>query len=106
MVKYLVTVSYTHDGARGLRQDGGTKRLHVIREAVEGFGGKLESFYFAMGDKDAIVIVDVPDAVAAAALSVAVAASGGARCSSVPLLTPEEMDKACSRKTAYKAPGA
>ena len=105
MAKYLVSVSYTHEGAKGVRQDGGTKRQHVVREAVEGFGGTLETFYFAMGDKDAFVIVDLPDAIAAAALSVAVAASGGARCSSVPLLSPEDMDKACSKKTAYKAPG-
>jgi uncharacterized protein with GYD domain len=105
MPKYLVTVAYTIEGAKGLRTDGGTKREHVIRMAIEGLGGKLEAFYFTMGDKDAIVIADLPDALAAAALSLSVAAAGGARCSTTPLLTPAEMDHACERKTAYKGPG-
>ena len=105
MPKYLVTVAYTLEGAKGVRAEGGTKREHVIRLALEGLGGKLESFYFTMGEKDAIVIADLPDNVAAAGLSLAVAAAGGARCSTTPLLTPEEMDHASERKTAYRGPG-
>ena len=105
MAKYLFDVAYTLEGAKGLRSDGGTKREHVIRMAVEGLGGKLEAFYFTMGDRDAFVIADLPDAVAAAALSLSVAAAGGARCSTTPLLSPGEMDRASERKTAYKAPG-
>ena len=48
---------------------------------------------------------NVPDAITVAALSLAVAASGAARCSTTPLLTAEEMDHAAERKTAYRAPG-
>ena len=105
MPKYLLSVSYTLEGARGLRTEGGTKREHVVRLSVEGLGGKLESFYYALGEHDVITIVDVPDAVTVAALSLAVAASGAARCSTTPLLSAEEMDHAAQRKTAYRAPG-
>jgi uncharacterized protein with GYD domain len=105
MAKYLVSVSYTHDGIKGLRNDGGTRREHVVRMAVEGLGGTLESFYFTMGDRDAIAIADLPDVLAVAALSLSVGASGGARCSTTPLLTPADIDHACEHKTAYKAPG-
>jgi uncharacterized protein with GYD domain len=105
MAKYLFNVAYTLEGVKGLRNDGGTKREHVIRMALEGLGGTLEAFYFTLGDRDAIVIADLPDAVAAAALSLSVAAAGGARCSTTPLLSPDEMDRASERKTAYKAPG-
>jgi hypothetical protein len=52
------------------------------------------------------VIADLPDAIAAAGLSIAIAASGGARTSTTLLLTPEQIDHACEKKTAYKAPGA
>jgi uncharacterized protein with GYD domain len=105
MAKYLVNVSYTLEGVKGLRNDGGTKREDVVRKTLEGLGGKLEAFYFTMGDRDAFVIAELPDALAAAALSVSVAAAGGARCSTTPLLTPADMDHACERKTAYKGPG-
>ena len=64
----------------------GTKREHVIRMALESLGGTLEAFYFTMGETDAIVIADVPDALAAAAVSLTVSASGAARCVTLPLI--------------------
>jgi uncharacterized protein with GYD domain len=106
MAKYLVTVSYTEEGAKGLRKEGGTQREHVVRLAIEGLGGKLDALYFTLGHDDAIVIADLPDAVAVAALSLTVAASGAARCRTTPLLTPADMDKASSKNTAYRAPGS
>ena len=105
MPKYLVSVVYTTEGAKGLRTDGGTKREHVVRMALESVGGKLEAFYFTLGDTDAIVIADVPDAAAIAAVSLSVSASGAARCSTAALLSPAEMDHVSDRKTAYKGPG-
>jgi uncharacterized protein with GYD domain len=105
MAKFLFSVAYTHEGAKGLRSDGGTKREDVVRKTLEGLGGKLEALYFTMGDRDVVVIAELPDAVAAAALSVSVAASGAARCSTMPLLSAADMDRACERKTAYKSPG-
>ena len=71
MAKFLVSVTYTESGAKGLRKDGGTAREHVVRLAIEGLGGKLEALYFALGQDDVIVIADLPDAVSAAALSLA-----------------------------------
>jgi uncharacterized protein with GYD domain len=106
MAKYLVSVIYTADGAKGLRKDGGTKRKQVASKAAESLGGKVESFYFSFGSQDALVIADMPDNVSAAALSVAINSTGGVRASTTPLITPEDMDKAVGKKTAYKAPGA
>jgi len=105
MAKYFVSVSYSDEGARGLRKDGGTKRELVARLAIESLGGKLEAFYFAFGAEDVVVIADFPDAVSAAALSVAIGTTGAARCRTTQLLTPAEMDKAVSKSTAYRAPG-
>ena len=59
---------------------------------VEGLGGKLEAIYFAFGDVDSHVIVDLPDNVTAAAVSPAVNQSGVVSAKSVILITPEEMD--------------
>ena len=106
MPKYLINVSYTADGAKGLRKDGGTKRRDVANRAAKGLGGTVEAFYFCFGQDDAVLLVDFPDNVSAAALSLAVAATGSVRLITTPLITPEEMDRASQKKTAYKAPGA
>ena len=106
MPKYLVSVSYTAAGIKGLRKDGGTKRRHVARQAVESVGGKMESFYYCLGKRDVILIADLPDAVSMAALSIAIAATGSIQLETTALLTPEEIDRAVAKKTAYKAPGA
>jgi uncharacterized protein with GYD domain len=106
MAKYLVSVSYSYDGAKGLRAEGGTKREHVVKSSLESLGGKLDSLYFTFGEHDAIVICELPDNVAVAALSLAVAATGAAKCTTSPLLSPAEMDKAVGKSTAYRAPGA
>lgn len=106
MAKYLIRVSYTVDGVRGVAKEGGSARLAVARKAIEGAGGKMEAFYFAFGDDDAVIIADMPDNASAAAVAVTVGAGGGARCKTTPLLTPEEFDKAAKMSVPYRAPGA
>ena len=106
MPKFMIKASYTTEGARGLLKDGGSARRAVVQKLMEGIGGKLESFYYAYGDDDAILIVDAPDATSALAVSMAVNASGAVRLSTTPLITPEEMDAACKKSVQYRAPGA
>ena len=106
MAKFLIKATYTADGAKGLMKDGGSGRKAAVDKAISGMGGKLESFYFALGDTDAFVVVDVSDTTAAVAVSLAVNATGAVRTSMTPLLTVEEMDAACKKTVAYRAPGA
>ena len=106
MAKYLWKVSYTAEGAKGLVADGGSSRRATVEKLLKGMGGELESFYFALGQKDAYVIAELLDITDVAAISLAVAAAGGARITSVPLLTPEQMDAAVKKTVPYKAPGA
>lgn len=106
MAKFLIKASYAPDGIRGLMKEGGTGRRAAVQKVIESVGGRVEAFYFAYGEADAYVISDVPDSASAMALSLAVNASGAVRISTVPLITPEEMDAACKKSVAYKAPGA
>jgi uncharacterized protein with GYD domain len=106
MPKFMVRASYSAEGARGLLKEGGTGRRAAVQKVVEGLGGKVEAFYFAYGEHDAYVIADFPDATAGLAVSLSVNASGGVRLSTIPLITPEEIDTACKRSVAYRAPGA
>ena len=105
MAKYLITASYTAEGAKGLLKDGGTKRRQAAEQAIQSSGGKLEAFYFAFGDYDAFIIVDAPDHASIAATSVAINASGAVRTKTVVLLTPEEIDQAVKKGISYRAPG-
>jgi uncharacterized protein with GYD domain len=106
MPKLLIKASYSIEGIRGLQKEGGTGRRAAVQKLLEGVGGRLEQFYFAYGEHDVYAIVDVPDAASAVALSLSVNASGAVRLSTVPLITPEEMDVACKRPVGYRAPGA
>ena len=106
MPKFMIKASYTAEGARGLLKEGGTGRRATVQKLVEGIGGKVEAFYFAYGQDDAYVIIDVPDAESGLAVSLAVNASGAVRLSTIPLITPEEIDAAAKKSVQYRAPGA
>jgi len=106
MPKYLVEASYTVDGLKGIMKTGGTARRASVQQAVESVGGKLEAQYFALGDHDAFAIVDLPDHVSAAAISLAVSATGAARTKTTALLTPEEVDQAVKKQVKYRPPNA
>jgi uncharacterized protein with GYD domain len=102
---YLWQASYTQAGLQGLAKDGGTARKKAVTQMVEKAGGRLHSFYFAFGDADVVGVVEYPDAVTAAASSLAVNASGAVRLRTTQLLTPEEMDAATRKSIPYQAPG-
>ncbi len=106
MAKYLVQVTYTAEGAKGLLKDGGTRRRDAARALVEHMGGTMEAFYFAFGDADAYIIVDLPDNATGAASSMTVAATGAIRCKTIVLLTPEEIDEAAKKTVSYAPPGS
>jgi len=105
MAKYLVEARYTVEGAKGLAREGGSGRRAAAAKAIEGLGGKIESFYYAFGDVDAYVIFDAPDHVSAAALALAVSQSGSINLKTVVLMTPEEMDQAGKKAVDYRPPG-
>lgn len=48
MSKFLMQVSLTQDGAKGLAKDGGTKRKQGAEQFFKSVGGKLEAFYFCL----------------------------------------------------------
>lgn len=106
MPKYFVKAAYSVEGTRGLLKEGGAKRAATVQKVLEGLGGKLEAFYFAFGDADVFAIVDLPDAAAAATFSLTVNASGAVQASMTPLLTPAEIDQACTKTVQYRPPGA
>ena len=106
MPKFLIVGSYTPEGAKGLMKEGGSSRRAAVQKALDGVGGKLESFYFAFGKDDAYLIVDVPDNASVIAVSLAVNATGVVRVTTTPLISTDELDAAAKKSVGYRAPGA
>ncbi len=109
MAKFLIHASYVGEGVVGLLKEGGTSRRKAVEKAAEALGGHLESMYYAFGDTDAFVVVDLPDNVAAVAASLMANATGTVKASYTVLITPEEVDQAAEQgrriAAAYRAPG-
>jgi uncharacterized protein with GYD domain len=105
MPKFLIHASYTAEGAKGVISKGGSDRREAVAKVAEQLGGTLESFYFAFGDDDVVTILDVPDNVSAAAVSMTVSASGLVSTRTTVLLSPEEVDEAARKSVSYRGPG-
>jgi uncharacterized protein with GYD domain len=105
MPRFLVKASYTPQGAQGVLKEGGSGRRDTVGALISGLGGTMESFYFAFGEADAYVTVELPDNVTAAAVALAVNSSGAAQVSTVVLMTPEELDEATRKTVDYRPPG-
>ena len=102
MPKYMSHVSFTTEGVKGLQREKAAQRKNEVTKLIENAGGKLEAFYFAFGKDDVIAIIDVPDNIAAASISVAVNAAGHVHLKMTPLLTVEDMDKAIAKSEKFR----
>jgi uncharacterized protein with GYD domain len=105
MSKFLIQLSYTAKGAKGVLKDGGSARRKAAADVLAEFGGKVEAFYFAFGADDAVLIVDVPDHETMAAIALTVSATDEIRTRATVLLTPEQIDEAAKKRVEYRAPG-
>ncbi len=109
MPKYLIHGSYTEEGLKGLLKEGGSKRREATEQALKAIGGTLEAYYYAFGDNDFYVIVDLPDNVNATAVVLVANASGAVKNKTTVLITPEEVDQAVDQAAKvggeYRPPG-
>ena len=106
MPHYLLQVSYTPEAWAAMAKNP-QDRVEKVRPAIEGMGGKIVSAYFAFGDDDLIVIVEMPDNVSAAAFAMSANAGGAvSSLTTTPLLTTAEAVEAMKKAggTGYKPP--
>ncbi len=104
MAHYLCQVAYSPEGWAALVKNP-QNRIEAVRPAVEKLGGKIDRSYFAFGEYDIVVLLEMPDNVSAAGIAMAFAAGGA--CKSVkttPLLTIEESVEAMKKagKSGYR----
>jgi uncharacterized protein with GYD domain len=105
MPRFLIVANYTAEGDQGLLKVGGSARRDSVTAMIEGLGGRVDTFDYAFGDDDVFVVVELPDNVTAAAISLAIGASGLVATRTTVLLTPEEIDAAAAKHAEYHGPG-
>jgi uncharacterized protein with GYD domain len=82
-------------------------RAAAIRPMIEKMGGKLHGLWLTFGDYDIVAIAELPDAITAASLSMAIGASGAmSSYRTTPLLTMNEAVEAMKKAggAGYQAP--
>ena len=109
MAKFVVFFSYKPETWDQMLKKPGD-RTAAARELASSLGGSIEAFYFMFGDHDGLVIVDVPDAETAAAISITATSSGAfAHLETHQLIAPEDLPsvlhKAATARETYRAPG-
>ena len=105
MPYYLQQVAYSIEGWNALVKKP-QDRIEAVRPTIEKLGGKIENAFFAFGDYDVVLIVQMPTNVDVTAISMVFAAGGA--CKSVkttPLLTIDEAVEAMKKAagSGYRA---
>jgi uncharacterized protein with GYD domain len=85
-------------------------RAAAMRQLADSMGGTLESIYWMSGPYDGFDIIDVPDSVSAAALSVTLTSSGAFKhVETHELLSEQQMGQALEKgrdsSQVFRAPG-
>jgi len=86
------------------------ERTAAVRELAESVGGSLENIYYMFGDRDGFVVIDAPDSMTAAAVSVAVTSTGAfSHLETRQLISaddlPSLLEKAAVARESYRRPG-
>ena len=108
MSYYLMQVAYTPEGWKTLVKSP-QNRVEAVRPSIEGLGGKIENAWYSFGEYDVTLILQMPDNVSAAALSIAFAAGGALKTvKTTPLLTATEAMEAMKKASTagYRAASA
>lgn len=105
MPTYLFHGTYTSEGFEGLLKEGGTSRESAFKSVIESVGGTMDSAYFSLGRQAYYVMAQMPNEVAAAAVTLTCNASGRVKISAELLVSPQQVDEVTKMRPAYRAPG-
>lgn len=108
MPRFLIEAAYTPE-AWAAQLERPQNRIELLKPVLQTVGARFESAYFAFGDADIVCIVDCPDNVSAAALSLCFSSGGAIKSiKTIPLMTIEEgmeaMRKGARALAAYTPP--
>jgi uncharacterized protein with GYD domain len=106
MSYYLIQASYTSQAIAAMVKNP-QDRAAAVRPMIEKAGGKLHGLWFTFGDTDIVAIAEMPNNMSAAAISMAIGATGAmSSYRSTPLMTSSEAVEAMQKAATvgYQAP--
>jgi uncharacterized protein with GYD domain len=106
MAYFLVQASYSAEALAALVKSP-QDREQGFRALVGRLGGTVDAFFWAQGEYDLVVVVQLPDAETANALALAAVSPGHAKTyRTTPLFTNEETMRAMKKagEVTYQAP--
>ena len=106
MARYLVRLSASADTWAAMIKNP-SNRLEANRPVVESMGGKLEGYYFVVGENEIVELIEMPDEVSMEAITLAILATGAVKSiKTSSLLTAEEAMESMRRagNVGYRPP--
>ena len=94
MPTYVTLMRFTEQGIRTIKE--GPARLEAAKKQFQSAGAEIKSFYLALGNYDAIAIIDGPNDEVAARLALAIGAQGNLRTDTMRVFNESEYRKLVS----------
>ena len=94
MPTYVTLMRYTDQGIRNIKES--PARLEAAKKLAKSIGAEIKSFYLALGNYDAIAIVDGPDDETAGRFALAIGAAGNVRTDTMRVFSEPEYRKLLS----------
>lgn len=88
METYIILGKYTQQGMTRIKE--APARIEAARKGIEAAGGKMVAWYMTLGRYDFLVIAEVPNAKAGAAVLLAIGAQGNVSTETLHALTEAE----------------
>ena len=89
MATYVMTGKYSAESIKGINAG----RTGKAREVIEKNGGKIQSMYALLGERDLLLVVDLPDNAAAVKASLGLTKLTGIGFSTTPAVAVDEFDR-------------
>ncbi len=94
-MRYVLLWSWTEQGVRKVKDT--VKRAQAARALAQKYGGKLELFYYTMGQYDGVAVAEAPDDATMSRIAIALSSLGNVRTTTLRAYTEAEMAQILSR---------
>jgi len=103
MALYMIQAAYTPEAWANMAKNPQDRR-EAVRPLAEQVGGKLVDLFYCLGEYDVVLLVEAPDAEAAAAMSVGALTAGHLRTIRTTPLFTSDQGQAIMRKVGGLGP--
>jgi uncharacterized protein with GYD domain len=94
MATYVTLMRFTDQGIRNIKES--PARLEAAKKLFQSAGAEIKSFYLALGNYDAVVIIEGPSDEVAARLALSLGALGNVRTDTMRVFNESEYRKLIS----------